>query len=178
MRAGQIVADDAALLSLLIMQRIETIIASLELGEKKRIALAVDRVQLAKRRWRGVAADGMEFGFDLEEPLRHGEVIWQTDDCVYQVEQLPEAVFSIAYTSVKESARMAWMVGNLHFPADFAEDALLVQDDLAVRQLLDRNHIHYHEESRIFQPDAKGGHSHGHDHEHSHHGAEAFHHHH
>ena len=30
-----------------------------------RIPLAVDRLTLTKRRWRGTATDGCEFGFDL-----------------------------------------------------------------------------------------------------------------
>jgi urease accessory protein UreE len=29
----------------------------------------VERLKLAKRRWRGAATDGEEFGFDLEKPL-------------------------------------------------------------------------------------------------------------
>ena len=35
----------------------------------KTIPLRVDRVTLAKRRWRGSAEDGCEFGFDLAVKL-------------------------------------------------------------------------------------------------------------
>ena len=36
------------------------------------IPLIVERRVLAKRRWRGKAEDGTDFGFDLDVPLRHG----------------------------------------------------------------------------------------------------------
>ena len=35
------------------------------------ISLSVDRRVLAKRRWRGQAEDGTDFGFDLEIPLQN-----------------------------------------------------------------------------------------------------------
>ena len=60
------------------------------------------------------------------------------------------------------------MIGNLHFKAAFSEEGLLVQDDLAVEQMLDREHIHYHRVQRIFQPSKQWGLSHDQDHAHSH----------
>ena len=36
------------------------------------VSLKVERRVLAKRRWRGEAEDGTEFGFDLALPLKHG----------------------------------------------------------------------------------------------------------
>ena len=39
------------------------------------IAIAVDRHKLARRRWRGLAQDGQDFGFDLIEPLQHGDPV-------------------------------------------------------------------------------------------------------
>ena len=40
-----------------------------------KISIPIDRYTLAKRRWRGVAEDGREFGFDLEAPLADGAEI-------------------------------------------------------------------------------------------------------
>ena len=44
---------------------------------KPRIALRVDRLTLAKRRWRGVAEDRADFGFDLERPIADGATFVQ-----------------------------------------------------------------------------------------------------
>ena len=41
-------------------------------NESEVILLSVDRHTLARKRWRGVASDGSEFGFDLENSLKHG----------------------------------------------------------------------------------------------------------
>ncbi|HYD83580.1 MAG TPA: urease accessory protein UreE, partial [Opitutus sp.] len=54
------------------------------------VALRVDRIVIAKRIWRGVAEDGVEFGFELERPLKDGEVFWQTAKARYVVRQEAE----------------------------------------------------------------------------------------
>src|SRR4051794_5023561 len=48
-----------------------------------RIALRVDRLTLAKRRWRATAEDGAEFGFDLAAPMADGTPVHATDRAVY-----------------------------------------------------------------------------------------------
>ncbi|MDG1300712.1 MAG: hypothetical protein P8R37_03910 [Opitutae bacterium] len=132
------------------------------------IPLSVDRHKLARRRWRGKAADGTDFGFDVVEALSHGDCIHISDAEAYVIDQAPEDCFLIALKGAKEAAWMGWMVGNLHFKAAFSDEGVLVQDDLAVEQMLDREHIHYHRVQRVFQPAKQGGHSHDHGDSHSH----------
>jgi urease accessory protein len=132
------------------------------------IAVSVDRHKLARRRWRGVADDGTDFGFDVNESLNHGDCIYETDTMSYVIEQTPEDCFLIALKGAQEAAWIGWMVGNLHFKASFSNEGVLVQDDLAVEQMLDREHIHYDRVQRVFQPAKQGGHSHDHDHGHAH----------
>lgn len=116
------------------------------------IALNVERRVLAKRRWRGQAEDGMDFGFDLQAPLRHGIYFHSEQDKNYFIDQKPEAVFRVPYPNQQEAAHRAWQVGNLHFPAQFTETYLLVEGDLAVRHMLDRNQIPFEEAIEVFQP--------------------------
>lgn len=147
----------------LITQKISGIPQGLEV-----VPLSVDRHKLARRRWRGEAADGTDFGFDVTEPLDHGDCIFVAETKAYVIEQQAEACFEIHLREPKESAWMGWMIGNLHFKAAFTEASILVQDDLAVEQMLEREHIHFHRVQRVFQPSKQGGHSHDHDHGHSH----------
>jgi urease accessory protein len=133
----------------------------------KVIPLEVDRHKLARRRWRGEAEDGSDFGFDVTEALSHEDCIHITDTAAYVIRQSPENCFLIAFGDTKQAAWIGWMVGNLHFKAAFSEEGVLVQDDLAVEQMLDREHIHYHKVERVFQPAKQGGHSHDHSHDHS-----------
>ena len=134
----------------------------------KSISIPVDRHKLARRRWRGTATDGTDFGFDVSDALAHGDCVYTAERIAYVIEQMPEDCFLISLKEAKESAWIGWMIGNLHFKAAFSEEGLLVQDDLAVEQMLDREHIHYYRVQRIFQPSKQGGHSHDHDHAHSH----------
>ena len=134
------------------------------------VSLKVERRVLAKRRWRGEADDGAEFGFDLSVPLRHGAVFHATDEKCYLIDQKPEPVLKVAYPDPQEAAHRAWQVGNLHFPAQFTEGYLLVEDDLAIRQMLERNEIPHEEADEVFQPvvAASGHHHHDHSPDHDH----------
>jgi len=129
---------------------------------KNPISLIVERRVLAKRRWRGQAQDGANFGFDLISPLRHGICFHAEEDKNYIIDQKPEVVFRIPFPDQKEAAHRAWQVGNLHFPAQFLESYLLVEGDLAVRLMLERNQIPFEEGMEVFQPVlAATGHHHG-----------------
>ena len=121
-------------------------------GGKQIVPLKIDRRKLAKRRWRGEAMDGTEFGFDLDHPLNHGIPFHQTEDKVYVIDQDMESVLKIPFHSEHQAARYGWMIGNMHFPADFTDDAVLAEDDPAVRQMLERNDIPYQETLAVFRP--------------------------
>ncbi|MEO6568152.1 MAG: urease accessory protein UreE [Opitutaceae bacterium] len=119
----------------------------------REIALRVERITLAKRLWRGVAEDGMEFGFELAVPLKHGETFFETTAKRYVIEQIPEAVVEISLAVAPSAAAgIGWAVGNLHL--ELAADAtrLLAPDEPAVRQLLDRLKVPFTPTTAIFRP--------------------------
>ncbi|MDE0577339.1 MAG: urease accessory protein UreE [Opitutales bacterium] len=151
------------------MQIIKELPADEACADSPSVSLKVERRVLAKRRWRGQAADGTDFGFDLSAPLKHGDQFHFANEQRYQIEQLPEQVFKVAYPDPREAAHRAWQVGNLHFPAQFTDGYLLVENDLAIRQMLERNDIPFEEAEEVFQPVvAAAGHHHHHDHDHDH----------
>jgi len=125
------------------------------------IKLNVERYTLAKRRWRGTAENGHEFGFDLEQPLRHGDVFFQGAAHQYVIAQAPENVLRVVLENPTQAARLAWQVGNLHFRVMIEDGFLLVEDDPALRQMLEREGCSFTTAHCIFQP-IRGGHSHTH----------------
>jgi urease accessory protein len=130
-----------------------------------RRVISVPRGTLAKRRWRGAAEDGAEFGFDLEHALDDGDVFYQSETACYAVVQLPEPVLEISLPADgHQAARLGWLIGNLHFPVEVTSSAIRVADDPALRQLCEREHLPFDACDRVFHP-LSGGHSHGH-HEH------------
>ena len=126
--------------------------ASSELPEEARITLSAERRQFLKRRWRGVAEDGTEFGFDLETRLTDGCVVLQQDGKDYIVRQLPETVYEVPFESTAHAALVAWKTGNLHLPAQIFDGFVRVLHDEAMKNLLDREGWIYSEPTVLFQP--------------------------
>jgi urease accessory protein len=127
------------------------------------IGLSAERLSLVKRRWRGCAADGREFGFDLERPLKHGDIFFETSTHIYTIVQTSEPVLRVELSSPDQAARIAWQIGNLHFPLMPGAGFLLVEDDIALRQMFEREHVHFSAISAVFQPFAgAAGHHHHH----------------
>jgi urease accessory protein len=118
----------------------------------EQVLLRADRRMFLKRRWRGVAEDGTEFGFDLASRLRSGAVIWQTERCDYVVVQNQELVFVVRPISADEAALVGWKLGNLHMPVEITAGAIRALHDPAVRQLLEREGWPYAEETVLFKP--------------------------
>lgn len=123
-----------------------------DLPENRRIVLQAERRQFLKRRWRGFAEDGTEFGFDLEERLVDGCVIHRDGECDYIVRQLPEVVYRIPLRGIGQAAVVAWMTGNLHMPAQIVDGALLVLHDEAMAKLIEREGWEFSEPEVLFNP--------------------------
>ncbi len=116
------------------------------------IPLFAERRLFLKRRWRGVAADGTEFGFDLESRLKIGGVIHRTETADYVVWQEPEPVYVVRLASVESAALLGWQIGNLHMAVEIKDGEIRAQHDSAVRQLLEREGHAFMEKSVVFQP--------------------------
>jgi urease accessory protein len=129
-------------------------------GPHSHVHLPADRATLAKRRWRGTAEDGREFGFDLDETLEHGDHFFAEGDRHYVIDQTAEDVVEIAITSPEQAAHVAWNLGNLHFGVQVTPGSIRVADDPAVRQFLAREHVAHRKVSCVFTPHSAGAHHH------------------
>lgn len=124
------------------------------------VLLKVPRLNLRRRRWRGMAEDGVEFGFDLERPLADGDVVFVSASTRYLLQQQAEPVLEIPLPEQgPEAARLGWMMGNLHFSIEVTPGLMSVEDDPAVRQLCEREGLPFRAVERVFHALA-GGHSH------------------
>jgi len=133
--------------------------ASAEPAADLKIAVPADRLNLAKRRWRAVAADGREFGFDLERHLHDGDVVHREESIAYVLAQKPEPVLEITLPAdPTAAARLGWQIGNLHFPLETTAGAIRVTDDPALRQFLEREHLPFTARTAVFRPIAHGHH--------------------
>ncbi len=120
---------------------------------RRAISLEVERITLAKRVWRGVAADGTEFGFELDRPLKHGETFFQTAEARYVIAQKEERVVEVALEIAPSAAAgIGWAVGNLHLELQAEVGRLLAPDEPAVRKLFERLNVPYRETTAVFRP--------------------------
>ncbi|NJM36499.1 MAG: hypothetical protein HC845_00700 [Akkermansiaceae bacterium] len=126
--------------------------SSSSLPSEQQIVLSVERRLFLKRRWRGVAQDGTEFGFDLESRLNDSCVIYHERGNDYVVRQLPEIVYEIAFDSPAQAALIAWKVGNFHLPAQILTNSIRILYDDAMKQLLEREGWTYGEPEVLFTP--------------------------
>jgi urease accessory protein len=130
--------------------------------DRPAVRLAASRGTLAKRRWRGVAEDGRQFGFDLEQALPHGACFFAESGKKYVLEQEPEEVLEIVLTTPEQAASVAWNLGNLHFGVQILPHAVRVADDPAVQQFLHREGIGCRRVKCVFLPRSAGAHHHHH----------------
>jgi urease accessory protein len=131
--------------------------------EEEIVFLMPDRATLAKRRWRGVAQDGREFGFDLDHVLSNGSVFFRESGKCYVISQAPEPVLEVDLEQdLKRGTILAWQIGNLHFPIEVTDSVIRCPDDPAVRQMLQREQIASRETMAVFLPIASAGHAHHH----------------
>ncbi len=117
------------------------------------IALRADRFTLAKRLWRSTADDGTEFGFELQSPLKHGDVVFESDSARYVIQQAEEPVVEISLdVAPSAAAGIGWAIGNLHHELAAEPTRLIAADEPAIRQLLDRLKVPFRATTAIFRP--------------------------
>ncbi|PWU25011.1 MAG: hypothetical protein C5B48_03465 [Candidatus Rokuibacteriota bacterium] len=93
--------------------------------------------------------------------LRPGAIVALEDDWYLAVEARPEPILAVRPRSGDEAIRIAFEVGNRHFPLAQSGDLLLVPDDRAMEQLLVRLGALWERQEAVFDPI-------GRDHPHSH----------
>ncbi len=130
---------------------------------EKVISLHADRHTLAKRRWRAMAEDRTDFGFDVSHPLSHGDIIYYAGTTAYRIAQKPEPVLEVPLPNDPGmAASIGWLIGNLHFGLETFEGFVRVANDPAIAQMLERESIPYRQVEAVFIPlTTQGHHSHG-----------------
>jgi urease accessory protein len=119
-----------------------------------------------ERRWtrkRIVTTRGREVALALPTGslLRPGDVVALEADWYLEIEGKPEPVLAVTPRDRNEAIRVAFDVGNRHFPVAISGDDLLVPDDTAMEQLLTRLGVVWKRDAAVFAP-LGGGHSHEH----------------
>jgi urease accessory protein len=88
--------------------------------------------------------------------LDPGTIVVVEDTWYLQVEAANEAVLAVRPHDRDAAVRLAFEVGNHHFPLALDKGDLLVPDDIAMVKLLNRLGEHWERRCVVFNPIAKG----------------------
>jgi urease accessory protein len=130
-------------------------LADLEGKETDRLSLTWEQ-----RRWmrgRFTTERGREIGVALPTgvQIEPGQVMWIGPDWYLTMEAANEPLLVIHIADRQEAIRVAFEIGNLHFPLAIAGEKLLVPDDSAMTQLFGRIGVRWGKCMAAFQPIAK-----------------------
>lgn len=133
---------------------------------------------------------GLGFLLDLDKAtvLADGDALKLEDGRLVRVVAAPQPLLEITAENPTRLMRIAWHIGNRHTPAEIAGDAIYIEDDHVLAEMVRGQGGSARRVERPFQPERGAydhecgpdcGHDHhGHDHQgHAHHG-HAHHHHH
>jgi len=85
-------------------------------------------------------------------PLVPGTIILVEKDWFLRIEAVPEPLIAVKPKNSQDAIRLAFEIGNRHFPLALEGDTLLVPDDVAMAQLFDRLHVTWARRQAIFSP--------------------------
>jgi urease accessory protein len=110
-----------------------------------------------RRRWiRGkfTTAKGREVALALPTgtPLVPGTIILVEKDWFLRIEAVPEPLIAVTPENSQDAIRLAFEIGNRHFPLALEGATLLVPDDPAMAQLFDRLNARWHRRQAVFSP--------------------------
>jgi urease accessory protein len=147
---------------MLTVERIASRLSDGERAGKERDCL---RMTSEERRWvrrRATSAGGREVALALPTGtvMHPGDILVNDPQWYLEVEAAEEPVLAVRPHDQKAALRVAFEVGNHHFPLAIAGETLLVPDDTAMVQLLKRLGEPWERIQAVFDPIAKE-HRHG-----------------
>jgi len=110
-----------------------------------------------QRRWvrgRFTTAKGRKIGIALPTgtTLTPDSVLWIGPDWYLKIEAATEPVLEITPSDHEHAVRIAFEVGNRHFPLAMQQGKIVVPDDNAMVRLMDRLNAPWERRQRIFNP--------------------------
>ena len=128
-------------------------------GEETLRAKEDDKLVLTweQRRWvrgRFTTDKGRKIGLALPTgtTLAPDAILWVEEDWYLRVEAAVEAVLEISPSDCQEAVKIAFEIGNRHFPLAVEGNKLLVPDDKAMVRLMDRLGVQWERRQAVFDP--------------------------
>lgn len=150
-------------------------------AEKLVDSVSLDHEGRHRRRIQLTGDKGTAFLLDLEKAtvLNDGDALKLDDGSLILVKAAPQKLVEIRTDNPARLMKAAWHIGNRHTPAEVTADALYIEEDHVLVEMLRGLGCAVTAVERPFQPERgaydQGGHHHGHGHDHGHHHDHAHH---
>jgi urease accessory protein len=133
--------------------------------------ITLDHAARSRREATLRAEGGTEIRLDLdmETTLNDGDALRLEDGSLVQVKAAPERLLEVQAENPLRLMRLAWHLGSQHGLVEIASDALYVEDNPAVAELVRGQGCIATPVERPFRPE-RSAHACDHDHGHHHHG--------
>jgi urease accessory protein len=127
-----------------------------------------------RRRMALTGTDGLAFLLDLEKAtvLNDGDGLKLEDGRLVQVKAAAQKLLEVRAENPLRLLRVAWHIGNRHTPAEITADAIYIEEDHVLAEMVRGQGCSVTAVERPFQPEKgaydQGGHGHHHGHDHGH----------
>ena len=138
----------------LIIDRLHPSVDQEELRAKEEDKLVLAWEQRRWMRGRFTTVQGRKIGIALPTgtTLAHGAILYVGADWYLQIEAAIEPVLEIVPSDYNEAVKIAFEIGNRHFPLALEESKILVPDDKVMVRLMDRLGAPWERRQAIFDP--------------------------
>lgn len=156
-----------------LMQRATSIVRKAAVKADKVIdQVSLDHEGRHRRRITLTGQKGTSFLLDLEKTatLNDGDAVKLEDGSLILVKAAPQTLIEIKADNPMRLLKTAWHIGNRHTPAEITADAIYIEEDHVLAEMIRGLGCAMATVSRPFQPERGAYHDHAHgDHGHDHH---------
>jgi urease accessory protein len=131
--------------------------------------LTLDHEDRTRRRLALKGDGGLDILLDLDKPtgLNDGDAVKLEDGRLVLVRAAPQSLLEIRADNPLRLMRVAWHIGNRHTPAEITADAVYIENDHVLAEMVRGQGCSMATVTRPFQPE-RGAYDHGHDDHHGH----------
>jgi urease accessory protein len=136
--------------------------------ERVNDSVTLDHEHRQRRRIRLTSDGDLEFLLDLDKAtgLDDGDALKLEDGRLIAVKAAPQKLLEIKAENPLRLLRVAWHIGNRHTPAEITADAIYIEEDHVLAQMVRGQGCSVITVTRPFRPE-RGAYDHGHAHTHA-----------
>ena len=124
--------------------------------DRDRLVLSAEERRWGRRRVKTQQGRELALALPTGTTLTPGQLLYVGAEYYVVIEAAEEPVLVVTPRTRDEAIRVAFEVGNRHFSVSIAGDRLLVPDDVAMEQLLDRLGVAWKRDRAVFVPIGAG----------------------